>query len=208
MSFGLEKCRTVNVYHRRIESSRGFDLQRGGKIDAMTENDTYKYLGITQSLRINHDEIRSKITEVYNQGLKRILSSGLNGHNLTKAINTFAMPALTYTFGVVNWSDTELAKIERSTHVILTKYLIHHPKSAVERVTLSRANGGRRLIDIRRLCVKQIRSLRSYFLSQTASPLHQAVIKADDRLTTLDLLHADNYPPLETDAEYKEAKLQ
>ncbi|CAG4990445.1 unnamed protein product [Parnassius apollo] len=36
-----------------MESSRGFDLQRGGKIDAMTENDTYKYPGIIQSLRIN-----------------------------------------------------------------------------------------------------------------------------------------------------------
>ncbi|CAG4992656.1 unnamed protein product [Parnassius apollo] len=118
MSFGLEKCRTVNVYRRRIESSKGCDLQKGGKIDAMTENDIYKYLGIIQSLRINHSEV--KMIEVYNQSLKRILSSGLNGRNLTKAINIFAISELTYTFGVVNWSDTELEKIERSTRVMLT----------------------------------------------------------------------------------------
>ncbi|CAK1579591.1 unnamed protein product [Parnassius mnemosyne] len=208
MSFGLEKCRTMNVYRRRIEPSTGVDLQTGGTIGVMTENDTYKYLGILQSHRIQHGEIRSKMIEVYNQRLKGILSSGLNGRNLVKAINTFAIPVLTYTFGIVNWSDTELERVERSTRVMLTKYLVHHPKSAVERVTLPRAKGGRGLIDIRRLCAKQVQSLRSYFLSRTSSSLHHVVTKADDRLTTLDLLHADNIQSLETDAEYKEAKLR
>ena len=60
------------------------------------------------------------------------------------------------------------------------------------------------MIDITRLHDKQVKLLQTYFLNkQFKSPLHAAVVKADDtcRYTPLDLVH-DNGKELATDEEY------
>ncbi|CAK1596211.1 unnamed protein product [Parnassius mnemosyne] len=117
------------------------------------------------------------------------------------------MPTITYTFGIVKWSDTDIGNIERTTRVLLTKYQFHHPNSATERVTLPRAEGGRGLVDLRRLYSKLIKNLQNYFLSKESSPLHQIVTLADNGYTPLDLLHSKEVEPLVADAEYLKTKL-
>ena len=62
--------------------------------------------------------------------------------------------------------------------------------------------GGRGLIDITRLHDKQVKLLQTHFLNkQVTSPLHAAVVKADDKFTPLDLVRA-NENELATDEEY------
>ena len=62
--------------------------------------------------------------------------------------------------------------------------------------------GGRGLNDTTRLHDKQVRLLQTYFLNkQVMSPLHAALVKANDRYTPLDLVHA-NENELTTDEEY------
>jgi len=62
--------------------------------------------------------------------------------------------------------------------------------------------GGRGLIDITRLHDKQVKLLHTHFLNkQVTSSLHAAVVKAYDRCTPLDLVHA-NANELPTDNEY------
>ena len=62
--------------------------------------------------------------------------------------------------------------------------------------------GGRGLIDITRLHDKQVKFLQTYFLNkQATSPLHAAVVRADDRYTPLELVRA-NENELATDEEY------
>ena len=62
--------------------------------------------------------------------------------------------------------------------------------------------GGTALTDITRLHDKQVKLRQIYFLNkQATSPLHAAVVKADDKYTPLDLLHA-NENELATDEEY------
>jgi len=62
--------------------------------------------------------------------------------------------------------------------------------------------GGRDLIDITRLHDKQVKLFQTYFLNkQVTSPLHAAVVKADDWYTPLDLVRT-NENKLATDEEY------
>jgi hypothetical protein len=62
--------------------------------------------------------------------------------------------------------------------------------------------GGRGLTDITRLHDKQMKLLQTYFLNkQATSPLHAAVVKADDRYTPLAVFRA-NENELATDEEY------
>jgi hypothetical protein len=65
---------------------------------------------------------------------------------------------------------------------------MHNPKSATERLTLPRKQGGRGLIDITNLNNKQINYLRQYFRSKSEiSQLHKTVILVDAKDTSLNL---------------------
>jgi ribosomal protein L37E len=62
--------------------------------------------------------------------------------------------------------------------------------------------GGRGLTDTTRLHHKQVKLLQTYFFNkQVTSPLHAAVVKADERYTPLDLFRA-NDNELAADVEY------
>jgi len=119
-----------------------------------------------------------------------------------KAINTYATPVLPFSFGIVKWSPTDLENLQIKTRTLFTRYRFHHHRAAEERLTLPRQMGGRGMTDITRLHDKQVKLLQTHLLNkQSSSPLHAAVVKADDRHTPLDLLRA-NKNELATDEEY------
>jgi hypothetical protein len=103
-------------------------------------------------------------------------------------INTYAVSLLIYSFGTIKWTQMELHNIQTKINKSLTKFHIHHPKSATERLTLPRKQGGRGLIDITNLHNKQINKLHQYFYKKTeTSQLHKAVALTDVKYTPLNL---------------------
>jgi hypothetical protein len=66
---------------------------------------------------------------------------------------------LTYSFGVIKWSKTNLQNINIKTRVLFTKFSKHHPKSAIERFILPGENGGRGFSNTyRRILVTPVRT--------------------------------------------------
>jgi len=84
---------------------------------------------------------------------------------MIKAINTYATPVLTFSFGIVKWIPTDLENLQTKMRTLLTRYRFHHPRAAKERLTLPRQMGGRGLIDITRIHDKQVKLLQTYFLT-------------------------------------------
>jgi hypothetical protein len=70
---------------------------------------------------------------------------------MMKAINTYATPVLTFSFGIVKWTCTGLDNLQTKTRTLLTRYRFHHSRSAKERITLPRQMNGRGLTDVTRL---------------------------------------------------------
>jgi hypothetical protein len=136
MKLGVNKCKIIETVKGKHKEGQEYPLKEGGPITNMNENETYKYLGIGQNARITHKEIKNRVTKEYKERLNRILKTSLNSRNMIKAINTCAIPVLTYTFGTIQWSDMELEQLNRLTRVALMKARAHHPKSVVERLYL------------------------------------------------------------------------
>ena len=59
-----------------------------------------------------------------------------------------AVPVVTYSFNVTNWTLQEMAKLHTKVRKLLTMYKMHHPKSDVDRLYLPRTEGGRGLIQL------------------------------------------------------------
>ena len=110
-----------------------------------------------------------------------LCGSGLNGKNMMKAVNTYAMPVLVYSFGVIHWSDTDMEESQRVTRKVLTKYRHHHPKAAVERTMIARIDGGRGIIDVMELRDRQIHNMRKYFHERMKeNTFIQKIVRSDD----------------------------
>ena len=67
--------------------------------------------------------------------------------NTIKAISIYATPVLTFSFGIVKWTPTDLKNLQTKMRTLLARYRFHHPRTAKDRLTLPRQMGGRGLID-------------------------------------------------------------
>jgi hypothetical protein len=113
----VQKYPTIDSYYITKE---------GEMIKNLNKGEFYKYLGINYSNHIQHSIIKENLEKQFYLRIKSILKSKLNGNNLIKAVNTYAVPLLTYSFGV-------LQNFVNITPNLLLKDLIYHAKM-VERV--------------------------------------------------------------------------
>ena len=162
MVFEIEKCKTLSIAKGKLEIIN-FITEDDDTMESMNKDDVYRFLGHMQSKQIKHAHMKQKICVEYLHRTKSTLKTKLNAKNTIKAINTYATPLLTFSFGIVKWMPTDLEKFQTKTRALLIRYRFHHPRAAKERLTLPRQMGDRGLIDITRLQDKQVKFLQTHF---------------------------------------------
>ena len=70
------------------------ELPNQDTIRTLGEKETYKYLGILEADTIKLMEMNGKIQKEYLRRNRRLLEKNLSIINLTKVINTWAVPSL------------------------------------------------------------------------------------------------------------------
>ena len=108
-----------------------------------------------------------------------VLKSELYSANKLEAINTLAVPVVTYSYNIINWTLQELAKLDTKTRKFLTMYKMHHPKSDEDRLYLPRTEGGRGLIQLE-LSYKTTTIGLDKYLQETQDTLLHFVKDHDD----------------------------
>ena len=113
------------------------------------EGNLYKYLGIEQCKRTSARIVREIIrNELSTKKINQICKSGLNGAATIKTMNTYAaVSVLTYSFGVIKWSYTDLEALQRKMRTMLTNHRYHHTRAAMGRTGMPRKEGGRGITD-------------------------------------------------------------
>ena len=161
MEFGIEKCALVNIQRGKVTRTEGIQLPDGNNIKDIDETG-YKYLGIIEGEEIKHQEMKEKIKKEYIKRLKAILKSKLNSGNTVKAINSWAVPVIRYSAGIVDWKNSELRNMDRKTRKVLNMYQALHPRSNVDRLYLPRSEGGKGLLSLEECVNAEKRSLGQY----------------------------------------------
>ena len=177
MSLGVQKCAIVNIRKGQYVQGSSYEYGDGNFIQCLEKQQLYRYLGIPQNNRINQTEIKSQFKKQYLHRVRSVLKTELVSKHKFSAINSWAVPLLTFSFGIIDWKDSELESLNRKTRSLLTKYR-YHPQSSLERLYLPRKLGGRGLLDLENLCFKQIYNLRKYF-QESPEPIHQVIVKLD-----------------------------
>ena len=149
MEFGLDKCATLEMHRGKHVASQGIAMPQGASIKALGIEESYKYLGILQAGDIQHADVKKAASAEYTKRVRKILKTKLNGGNSIQAINSWAVPVIRYTAGVIDWTRLELDDLDRKTRKLMTIHHAVHPQSDVDRLYLPRQRGGRGLLQIR-----------------------------------------------------------
>lgn len=129
MTLGTDKYKKNSIIRGQQTKQEDYILDENDKhIETMTETDSYKYLGYRQKIGLENAAIKEELKHKYKQRLTKILKTELTARHKTKAINTYAIGVLTYSFGIVRWSETDLEALNTLTRTQCYKHRIHHIK--------------------------------------------------------------------------------
>ena len=123
----------------------GISLPDGRFINGLIEGAGYKYLSIPQADQIRYREMKEIMKIQYLRRICRVLETKLNGGNIIKGINTWAVSLLRYSATFMDWNCAELTQLHRRTKKLMTMHNALHPKSNVDPLNIPRKESGRGL---------------------------------------------------------------
>ena len=148
MEFGKEKCAMLVMEKGKITKSVGIEMRDGKVIKSLQEDESYKYLGILEADKFLEERMKLNVSKEYIRRLRKVLKSKLNGGDLVRRVNTWAVSLLRFSAAFVSWRKSELQAIDRKTRKLFTIYGSLHPKSDVDRLYKPRKERGRGLVSI------------------------------------------------------------
>ena len=87
--------------------------------------------------------MKLNVLKEYIRRSRKVLKSKLNGWNLVRGVNAWAVSLLRYSAAFVSWRKRELQAIDRKTRKLFTIYGVLHPKSDVDRLYIPRKKAGK-----------------------------------------------------------------
>ena len=163
MKFGEEKCVFLQIEKEIIKISALLNINHL-TIQPVADGDSYKYLGIDENITYNGPLNKEKVCKEYLNRVRKKWSSEMPDFNKVIAHNSFAVPVITPTIGIIDWTIDEIRQVDINTRKLFAMTGSFHPNSDVDRIYMSRAKGGRGLRSIRTLYESRIISLRQHLL--------------------------------------------
>ena len=81
-------------------------------IQPIEEGDTYKYLGKDENINFDGPINKERVTKVYFTWVRKIWTSELSAYNKVIAHNSFALPVLVPTIGIIDFTGAhKISKI-------------------------------------------------------------------------------------------------
>ena len=112
---------------------------------------------------------RKRVIKEYINRIRKIWNSELSDFNKAVPHNTSAVPTLTFTVGILDWTCKEIDQIDIKTRKTLAMSGSFHPNSDADRLYFCRKDGG-----------GGIRAIRTMYESRIIS-MHQHLRNIKDR---------------------------
>ena len=179
MEFGIEKCATMIQKMAKVVRSEDIKLPDEKVIKSLQGNKGYKYLGILQVDKVKEQEMKENITKEYKRRVRKVLETKLNGENIIKGINIWAVSLIRYSAAFLDLTKDEKQGVCRKTRKSITMHKGLHSKSNANRLYIPRKEGGRGLLSIEATVDLAKLGLKSY-VRNSCEKLHVAARQIED----------------------------
>ena len=129
-------------------------------IQPIEEGDTYKYLRQDENINFDGPFNKERVTKECFTRVRKIWTSKLSAYNKVIVNNSFALPILVPTFGILDWSIQDIKDLDIKTRKQLAMSGNVHPNSDIDLLYIQRNQGGRGLQQIQRVFESPIISIR------------------------------------------------
>ena len=85
------------------------------------------------------ESVKDRLSKEYVRRVKKVIRSKLNGGNMVRVINSWAVSLLRYSGGVVRWTKVELMNLDRKTRKLLIIQDALHARPDGSRLYLMRS---------------------------------------------------------------------
>ena len=85
------------------------------------------------------DSVKDRLSKEYVRRVKKVIRSKLNGGNMVRVINSWAVSLLRYSGGVVRWTKVEQMNLDRKTRKLLIIQDALHARADGSRLYLMRS---------------------------------------------------------------------
>ena len=125
------------------------------------------------------------------------MRTNLNLVNKTEIFNSYPISFSTYSFKLIKWSNIDFEKINITIRTKMTGHWMYHRISTIK----PHSKGGKRVFDVRKMCVSYVSQLHEYFYNKKVIPLYNNICKEDNNCTPPQLTDTNSlnirYPILE-----------
>ena len=193
MGFGGEKCAYLNIERGQRKPLKRDLIMNGLVLKELAEDDSYKYLGRDEDVSYVGKLDKEQVTNEYFRRTRKIWNSELHSKNKVNAQNTFAIPVLTPTFGILEWTKEEILNIDIRTRKLMTSTGNFHRNSSVDRLYTTREEGGRGLNSVYDVYICRLLSLvehlylqrdQNKYLDLVRKHEQDRLVRASDELLT------------------------
>ena len=115
-------------------------------------NNNNNNLNIEESFDTQHKNEEEKLKKECLRRLRLVLGTEFSAKNKIQAIGSLAVPELRYSFGIINWHQEELQRLDRKTRKLLTIHGQHHPKADVDRLYINNNNNNNNIYLLQLVC--------------------------------------------------------
>ena len=188
IEFGIEKRAMLVMKSGKRHMTDGMELPNHDRIRTLEEKETYKYLGSLEVDTIKQVQMKDTTRKEYLSGTRKLLETKLSSRNLIKVVNTWAVPLVTYSGPFLRWTREELKQMDQRTRKLMTMHKALHPRDDVDRLYVSRKEGGRKLASIEDTVDASIQRLEDYIEKHERGLIttirNDADNTTDERVTT------------------------
>lgn len=160
MQFGIDKCAYVKIEKGKQVSCRAKINVNDLEISPVADGDTYRYLGQDENVEFVGAINKERVTKELYQRCRKVWSSELSAYHKATAHNVFVTSVIVPTFGIIDWTIEDLKKIDIRIRKLMAMNSCFHPNSDVDRLYVTRFNGGRGLKSIQNMFEGRIISLK------------------------------------------------
>ena len=169
MQLRSDKCAYLHIERGNQKSLGKFLTLDETKLAELTEDECNKYLGQDENIGYNDVLNKERVIKEYMKRIRKIWSSELYSNNKIINHNTFAIPVLTPTFGIIKWTKDELEQMDVKTRKILSCNGSFHVNSDIDRLYTKRDKGGRGLNSIADVYIARIISISRHLIEKSSN---------------------------------------
>ena len=184
MQFGADKCAYLYIENGQRSTLTETITMNGLELNKLEEGDSYKYLGQDENIRYEGSLNKERIATEYYRRVRKIWNSELDGKNKVTAHNTFAIPVLTPTFGILEWTKKEIEQMDVKTRKLLNMSGNFHRNSSPDRLYGLRKEGGRGMNSVLDIFITRLISLSVHIAtaSKTSKYIKEVLRHEQDKL--------------------------